>query len=377
MVATDKSAASAGQPSSALSIELGYTCNQACAYCYNPSRGSRGALPQITANNAPTADLLLRRVARLLAAWNITSLTVTGGEPLRHPALFPVLDGVAFAGKPLQLITNGTLVTDAVAKRLAEYRLAAVQITLNGATRELHSEHVGRDSFDEAIRGATALVAANVPLTGCIVVTRQNAEHVAAIVELWRGIGAKQIALSRFSPAGMSLERMQSWLPRRRDLLTAFEQAQPFARAGLPISCTVPVPACLLDQSLFAPIEFGQCAIGSPYQEFALGPDGALRLCTLHAGRLAGGRDVLDETWDLATVVNSAEVAEYRSHLPEFCQGCAVAPSCLGGCGASSRYRGDGLPRALDPLVQQYFAVEPSPQLLPSVRARTSVGAEP
>jgi radical SAM protein with 4Fe4S-binding SPASM domain len=220
-------------------------------------------------------------------------------------------------------------------------------------------------------------VAHGVFVTGCIVVTRQNAAQVGEIIALWRQIGARQVALSRFSPAGMSIERMQSWLPRRRDLVTAFEQAQPFARDGMPICCTVPVPECLFDQSQFAPIRFGQCAIGSRYQEFVLGPDGALRLCTLHAGRLAGGRDVLDEDWDLATVMGSPEVMNYRRRLPEFCQGCAMANSCLGGCSASSIYRDNGEPRALDPLVQQYF--DEAPTLLPIRRIDTQArtGAEP
>jgi radical SAM protein with 4Fe4S-binding SPASM domain len=370
VVATDQNGTPVGQPSCALALELTYVCNQACAYCYNPSRGSTGS-------REPTAELLLRRVRRLFNAWNVSIVTVTGGEPLRHPVLFPLLDGLLGMGKPVQLITNGTLVTDALAARLATYNLAAVQITLNGPTREMHREHVGRDSFDDALRGATLLVEHGVPVTGCIVVTRRNAAHVAEIIELWQGIGAKQLALSRFSPAGMSLERMRSWLPRRQDLVMAFEQAQPFARAGLPISCTVPVPACLLDQTQFAPVTFGQCAIGSPYQEFALGPDGALRLCTLHAGRLAGGRDVLDEDWDLSTVMSSPEVRDYRGRLPEFCQGCAAAPSCLGGCGASSIYLSDGAPRALDPLIQQYFSENPSQVPKPGTGDTVRIGADP
>lgn len=377
MVAAEVSHSASGQPNCALALELTYACNQACAYCYNPTRGSALSPPKTAAASEPAVELLLRRLQRLFAAWNVSIVTVTGGEPLNHSALFPLLDAIASRGKPIQLITNGTLVTDHLAKRLATYGLAAVQITLNGPTRELHREHVGRDSFNDAIRGASALVAQGVPVTGCVVVTRQNAARVAEIIQLWQGIGAKQIALSRFSPAGTSLGRMQSWLPRRQDLVTAFEQAHPFARAGLPISCTVPVPACLLDQSLFAPIQFGQCAIGSPYQEFALGPDGALRLCTLHAGRLAGGRDVLDEDWDLSTVMSSPEVAGYRCQLPEFCQGCAVAPSCLGGCGASAIYRGDGTPRALDPLIQQYFSEDPTLAHQRAIDNTARIGVEP
>jgi mycofactocin biosynthetic radical S-adenosylmethionine protein MftC len=357
------------RPGCALAIEVGYACNQACAYCYNPSRESHMPL-------RPGADALLRRIERLAHAWSISTLTLTGGEPFQYPSLLPLLDGVCRLRSPVQLITNGTLIDASTAHRLAKSGLVAVQITLNGPTRDLHREHVGRDSFDQAIRGAAALVAEGVPLTGCVVVTGKNAAHVAEIIELWQRIGARQIALSRFSPAGMSLDRRQSWLPRLVDLRTAFAQAQPFARAGLPISCTVPVPACLLDQAEFAPIRFGHCAIGSPQQEFALGPDGALRLCTLHAARLFGGRDVLDRDWDLSTVMRAPEVTRFRQQLPGFCQGCAAAPTCLGGCGAASGDCGNGQ-RAVDPLIQQYFPEDSRLVPMRHLTARVGTGANP
>lgn len=356
-------------PVAALAIELTYTCNQACAYCYNPGR-SREADPvdglsilqTATATPAlcePTTDIVLARVERLLAAWEISLVTVTGGEPLRHASLVPLLELLRQRGIPTQMISNGTLIRQAMAQLLARLEIRGVQITLNGPNAEAHRAHVGRDSFGEAIAGARTLLAEGVPVIGCIVVTRQNAGSVGEIVRIWRDLGVRCVALSRFSPAGMSLERMQAWLPRRQDLMTAFTQAQPYASAAMPIHCTVPVPGCLFDTEEFAPIRFGQCAIGSPYQEFALGPDGALRLCTLHAGRLVNGRDVLDPDWDLTAVPGTSEVARYRSRMPDFCRDCARAVTCLGGCSASMLYRDDAEPRALDPLVQQYFANDP------------------
>lgn len=336
-----------------LAVELTYSCNQACAYCYNPARSAE-LEASLARSHAPGTDRLLARLERVLSVWDVAQVTLTGGEPLRYEGLFDVLALLKARGIAAQLVTNGTYVTSNEARRLAEAAVHVVQITLNGPNPDLHREHVGRDSFDQAVAGARALIAAGVSVTGCIVVTRRNAEHVAAIIELWQHIGASRIALSRFSPAGVSLERMQAWLPRRQDLVTAFALAQPFAERGLAVHCTVPIPECLLDTLQFAPIQFGQCAVGSPYQELALGPDGALRFCTLHSTRLAGGRDVLDLDWDLAAVPMSDEVVHYRHHLPEFCRDCSQASTCLGGCGAAEPFR-SGAPRALDPLIRQYF----------------------
>ncbi|HMA97401.1 MAG TPA: radical SAM protein [Polyangiaceae bacterium] len=342
-------------PVNALAVELTYSCNQACAYCYNPHRG----VAQQPAPVLPSTELIRARLERILDVWELSQVTLTGGEPLRHEGLFALLALLKRHAVPVHLITNGTYITDAIAQELAQHAVSVAQITLNGPNPELHQAHVGRDSFGDAIKGARALVAHGVDVTGCIVVTRRNAEHVAAIIEIWRELGASRIALSRFSPAGVSLTRMKEWLPRRQDLMTAFGQAQPLARSDFPIHCTVPVPSCLFDVTEYAPIQFGQCAIGSAYQELALGPDGALRFCTLHAGRVNGGRDVLDPDWDLTLVPQSPEITNYRQHLPEFCQGCGMASTCLGGCGAAMPYR-EGAPRALDPLIEQYFFEEPA-----------------
>jgi radical SAM protein with 4Fe4S-binding SPASM domain len=89
-------------------------------------------------------------------------------------------------------------------------------------------------------------------------------------------------------------------------------------------------------------------------QELALGPDGRLRNCTLHAAGLGGGRDVLDEDVDPAALVTSAEIAAYKKKVPEFCEGCVHASTCGGGCGAAAEWvLGDA--RAFpDPFVWQH-----------------------
>ncbi len=348
-------------PRTSLAVELGYGCNQACAYCYNPYRASKSD------DEAPAPELLLAQVSRLLSAWTVSQVTVTGGEPLLHPSLFPLLHYLKEQGVPRQLISNGTLVTKELAGQLAMCGVASVQVTLNGPTPALHRIHVGRDSYADVLRGVSILLETGLNVTGCVVLTRKNAHQVGELCRLWQELGVRTIALSRFSPAGLSLARVSEFLPRRQDLQTAFSEAQPFAKDGVAIHCTVPIPACLMDVRDFSPICFGQCAIGSPGQELALGPDGRLRLCTLHQGRLGQGRDVLDPDWDVACVPTSPEVVGYRTELPAFCAGCGAAASCLGGCGATSSTGGHSARRALDPLVQRYFGDE-SPASTPKIR---------
>ena len=77
----------------------------------------------------------------------------------------------------------------------------------------------------------------------------------------------------------------------------------------------MPVPPCTVETEELAPLKFGTCAIGTEYQEMALGPDGRLRRCTLHGSHLGG--DVLDE--DPVAIVEGAAIRDYKKTAPAFC----------------------------------------------------------
>src|SRR5687767_2799839 len=121
-----------------VAIETTGTCNQKCDYCYNEWREDGGASVERTAK-----DKLVPRVKKLLEAFEIDHVTVTGGEPFARVDLFELLELLRTREVPIQIISNGGLVTPELAARLSPYRVRYVQVTLNGPDRELHEEHVG------------------------------------------------------------------------------------------------------------------------------------------------------------------------------------------------------------------------------------------
>jgi|RhiMethySRZTD1v2_1073278.scaffolds.fasta_scaffold210920_2 radical SAM protein with 4Fe4S-binding SPASM domain len=333
-----------------VAIELTALCNQKCDYCYNAWREDGGA--ELSAGHR---DKLLPRVERLLAAVELDHVTLTGGEPFARADLFELLDLLAAHHVPAQIISNGGLIGDAHAARLAPYRVRYVQITLNGPDRALHEAHVGAGCFERTLSGIRALLRHEVPVVGCIVLTKKNCAHAAAILELWHELGVRHIALSRFSPAGYAARHAAQLLPSRRDLIRAFEQADPFGRERtMTLTCTMPVPPCAVETERFGAIRFGTCPIGTPLQEFALGPDGRLRHCTLHGSGLGGGGDVLDSDFDVAAVVAGQEPRRYRAETPEFCRGCLHEKTCAGGCGAAAEWVLGHARRHADPFVMQH-----------------------
>lgn len=328
----------------ALAIELTSYCNQKCGYCYNGWREdggkSVGSLP---------SEALLGLVDRALTEVDFDHVTLTGGEPFARRDLFDVLDVVKRHGKRAKMISNGGLITDALAERLAPYRPYFVQVTLNGTERALHEEHVGEGHWDATLRGIDALRRHGVVISGCVVVTRKNAREVGAILDLWRSLGVTNIALSRYSPAGYAAEQVAELLCSRSELMIALEQAEARGRDhGMHIQVTMPVPQCVVEHADYPHVSFGGCPIGTEMQELALGPTGELRNCTLH-------EDVIGDAKErsFAELVQADVVMHYRDVTPEFCAPCPFRTTCIGGCGAAAAATlGD--PRGLDPFVAQH-----------------------
>jgi radical SAM protein with 4Fe4S-binding SPASM domain len=214
-----------------------------------------------------------------------------------------------------------------------------VQITLNGADKAMHEAHVGEGHFDKTLRGIRALKKHGVVVVGCVVVTKKNASQLGDILSLWRSLDVRHVALSRFSPAGYAVADAATLLPSRSDIMQAFELAVPHGRDhGMLLNSTMPVPPCMFETGDYAPITFGYCPIGTDMQEFALGPDGQLRNCTLHKDAIGGVADILADEVDVAALTRSPDVTAYRNKLPAFCEGCIHAASCGGGCGAAAQW---------------------------------------
>jgi radical SAM protein with 4Fe4S-binding SPASM domain len=328
----------------ALAVELTSHCNQRCAYCYNDWRADNGREV-----GALGREDLLAVLDRALTEVEFDHVTLTGGEPLARRDLFEVMDLCQAKGTKIFMISNGGLVSDAIAERLAGYALMGIQVTLNSTDAAAHDRVVGGEHFDATIAGVEALRRHGVPVMGSIVVSRINAGQVGEILDLWRELGVRSVALSRFSPAGYAAQHVAELLPSRSDMITALAAAEARGRDhGMDLQVTLPVPACVIEHADYPHVSFGGCPIGTDMQEFALGPRGELRSCTLHTEVLGDAT-----TTSMAALVEAPAVTAYRDVTPEFCAPCPYKADCLGGCGAAAAsVLGD--PRGLDPFVAQH-----------------------
>ncbi len=159
------------QPLSAC-LELTYRCNWRCVFCYNPRHHDRRGLA--AAEWGVVLDDL-RALGSLYVA-------LTGGEPLTHPEFLAIARGVRERAFALRILTNGALVTDALAAEIAALRPLAVELSLHGAVAETHDRATGTPgSFAAMLRGVDRLLARNVGVVLKTPLTRLNEAEMAGM----------------------------------------------------------------------------------------------------------------------------------------------------------------------------------------------------
>jgi MoaA/NifB/PqqE/SkfB family radical SAM enzyme len=162
------------QPLSAL-LELTYACNWRCVFCYNPRHHDRRRLDGAE----------WRAVVDDLRELGTLNVTLTGGEPLTHPQAFDVMAAARSRAMTFRLFTNGSLVSDEVARRLAELRPVAVELSLHGARAETHDLATATPgSFDALWRGVAALKRHAVPAVLKTPLTRLNEHELEEMISL-------------------------------------------------------------------------------------------------------------------------------------------------------------------------------------------------
>ena len=165
-------------------LELTYACNWRCVFCYNPRHSDRRRLTA-----AEWAEVLddLRALGTL-------TVTLTGGEALTHPEFFEIAAAVRARSLAFKLYTNGSLITDDVAARLAALRPLAVELSLHGATAGVHDATTATPGSFMALRaGIERLRAQGVRLLIKTPLTRLNESQLDDLIALVAGWGLSLI----------------------------------------------------------------------------------------------------------------------------------------------------------------------------------------
>ena len=176
-------------------------CNLRCSHCYQD--GSRR-------DELSTDEVLsgLEEIQDLFRTWSavhglklVPSFNITGGEPLLRSDLFDILDSITRRGWDTFVLTNGTLVTEADASRIAGLGIKGVQISLEGP-EEIHDSFRGAGSFQASLSGIRSLLHEGVTVTVNTTLSEINGERFFELADVAARLGVQRLGFSRLVPSG-------------------------------------------------------------------------------------------------------------------------------------------------------------------------------
>lgn len=191
-------------------FEITQKCNAACDHC--------GSRCDIDSKELLTKEEILdclRDVKENIGTDMM--INVSGGEPLMRQDLFEIMTEVSNMGFDWGMVTNGTLITDAVIEKMKASRLKTITVSIDGL-RDTHEalRHLP-GSFDKIIEGLKKLKAADF-LDHIQVTFTSNKKNVYEFPELYEvldGLGLDSIRTSFIDEIGRAEDNKDLILGRK------------------------------------------------------------------------------------------------------------------------------------------------------------------
>lgn len=308
-------------------VQITERCNLHCAHCFVSAtrEGTDVTLAQMTGTVLPQ-----------LVAARVRKLTLTGGEPLAHPDLIPIVEAARERCMAVTICTNGTLVTDADLEVLAQLGEVRFNVSLDGFAAASHGKFRGDPaSFDDTVAAVRALGRRGL-LKGLLATptTLAEAEEYAELCAFARECGAEYVLMNPLASMGRGVRGRRRLAAARDHLRDVQRLTGAFAGDDLDVvhirfpNDTAPLAGCEAGTIVyvFATGEVTVC----PYLVFA-----ARSPQSLHdPGDFIVGN--LFEHTDIAERLDAYQLHDRAKAAPDpTCGSCALAGGCGRGCPAA------------------------------------------
>jgi radical SAM protein with 4Fe4S-binding SPASM domain len=237
-----------------------------------------------------------------------------------------------------------------IIERLLPDKISVYEIPLLSDSPPIHDMMSGiKFAFNRATLAIAKLKAARQVVVTAFVATRLNLPELEDTINLAHALGVDGIMFNRFNPGGVGYKSIDRLQPSPEELCRALDTADRMsADYGLPISCSIPLPPCLIDTTKYPNINFGFCALGTDNAYFTIDPYGNLRPCN-HSPTILGNLRK-HSFWDL---VDSERMIQYLAAVPVICKACTHVSECKGCCRAAAESC-FGSTEDPDPFVRKY-----------------------
>ena len=191
-------------------------CNLACLHCIEESGPGKAFHDELS-------DAQVFRVLQEMMDLDVPYLSFSGGEPMVHPRFFDMAEYVCSRNGQLKIETNGHFLDPDNCARLKDIGVKAVQVSLDGASRQTFNRMRVRGDFDRALEGVRNLRAAGVPIEINYSPTSFNAHEIGAAVDLAAELGADSFYTGRTMYTGNAVKTWHKMAPSEAQYETYFQ----------------------------------------------------------------------------------------------------------------------------------------------------------
>jgi radical SAM protein with 4Fe4S-binding SPASM domain len=346
--------------------EITYRCTESCKHCYTDSHEKH------------PLELALEEkfsVVDQLCDMGCYRISIAGGEPLIEKDFFPFVEYALDKHIDISFSTNGTPVTERVARRLDDLDIRTINVSLDGWDDESFGAVRGEGRLQYVVRGIRTLrkyytkkIAAKVTLMST------NVRNLDKIMDLALELGFDDVKFNCVREAGRAIQNEALLLTQDEYLDTIQRLAHTYNSRSNKIKMTLPVnPYQELTASSAQSIDelgFG-CYAGK--ESFCITPIGEIQPCSSFGPGLYSDGNVrttsLKHAWESGVSMN---LFRYMDGGQE-CSSCSSYSGCRGGCYLRS-YQASGNIRSVDPYCyERKNSPVPSRGLGPLVQITASI----
>lgn len=175
--------------------EVTRSCNLACVHCrasseYGPYEG------ELDTSHC-------KKLIDEIAAFSTPVIILTGGEPLLRPDIFDIATYGNQKGMRMVMATNGTLVTDKIARKIIDAGIQRVSISIDGLNADSHDAFRRvPGAFAGAMSGIEAMKKVGLEFQINTTVTSMNLNQIKGIFDLAVNLGAAAHHIFLLVPTG-------------------------------------------------------------------------------------------------------------------------------------------------------------------------------
>ncbi len=305
--------------------ELTGACNQCCRFCYNYWRDGSHPIP------APDPRMAGKTLKKLLREASIGTISFSGGEPLLLGNVHDLVLRARFKGCRVNILTNGTLLSEDSFRNFMSLGVSTVQIPLLSADPSVHDCLTNLPgSWPKAVK---ALRMASEKAAAVLVITKVNIPYISKTLELIQDCGVRTVMVNRFNIGGQGLRNVTELVPGREELADAFASVEAFASAHPEMTFVsgVCTPLCYLDTGRYPHIRFSTCSTDISKRPVTVSFSGDVRFCN-HSPKVLGN---IHEK-GLEEILSESAAVQWYSQIPDKCASCALLKRCGGGCRAAA-----------------------------------------